>query len=311
MFSYVQCVVSSSSRRGEFIPWTGDFGRVIKSIVVRAKTTEFRPFLREEFLTYKNLFPDKYQLRDKDYYALTHYNPSLLAVIDGLDLNTAIDLVKAIIRKAVDGFVATLKSNEFVLIQRSLFASIDMLVYAANSVSLPIDPLLSEYTYTWVYAESITYISDTSEENFTLSMNFPTCLSIVQEMLYDYRNVEGIKVHSSTIAEYQFELLICSAICRLDVLYSKKDEAVGHQPDGENIVFKFKGHISKQDSGLLVSERLKEDTLVYLRPCHPVIDAVAYVTTHGIPWLLFIQVSHMVTTNQKQRTFIIKLLDVK
>ena len=144
-----------------------------------------------------------------------------MAVIDGLDLNTAIDIVKAIIRKAVDGFVATLQSNEFVLIQRSLPASIDMLVYAANSVSLPIDPLLSEYTYTWVYtyAESITYISDTSEENFTLSMNFPTCFSIVQEMLYENRNVEGIKVHSSIIAEYQFELLlICSAIYRLDVL---------------------------------------------------------------------------------------------
>lgn len=165
-----------------------------------------------------------------------------------------------------------------------------MLVYAANGISLKIDPCMSEYKYTWVYAESITFIKSRCDttKTFVLSMNFPTCFSILRDMLYENRHVNAIKLF---IAGFRFELLICSAIPRLDVLYSKKEEAVGSQPDGKNIVFNLESHISKQDSGLPVTECLIDRTLVYLRPCHPVIDAVAYVTVDSVPWLLFIQVS--------------------
>jgi hypothetical protein len=46
---HVQCVVSSSRRRGEFVPWTGDLGRVIKNTGFYAEIIEFVPFLQEEF----------------------------------------------------------------------------------------------------------------------------------------------------------------------------------------------------------------------------------------------------------------------
>ena len=118
-------------------------------------------------------------------------------------------------------------------------------------------------------------------------------------MLWENRNVEGVKVHSSIIDGFRFELLICSAISRLDLLYSKKDELIGSEPEGRHIVFEFKSHISKQDSALPVAEPLMNDTLVHLRPCHPVIDAVAYVTAEDKPWLLFVQVSEYEKHNSK------------
>ena len=100
------------------------------------------------------------------------------------------------------------------------------------------------------------------------------------------------KVHSFIIEGFRFKSLICSAIPQLDLLYSKKDELIGRQRDGTSSAIEFKSHISKQDSALPVVECLMSGTLVYLRPCHPVIDAVAYATSkEGIPWLLFVQVS--------------------
>ena len=186
-FPLVQCVVSSSSRRGDFVPWNGDLGRVIKSIILCVTRIEFKPFLQEEFQTFKETFPGGYKLKDKDYNELMHYNPFLLAAIDGLDLEGAAAEVESVVRKAVDGYMSSLRANEFSLIRRSLPSSINMLVHAANNTSLPVEPLLREYKYSWVYAENITYISDNSSERFTLSMNFPTCYTILLGILYENR----------------------------------------------------------------------------------------------------------------------------
>lgn len=113
--------------------------------------------------------------------------------------------------------------------------------------------------------------------------------------------MKNIKMHSSIIAGFRFESLICTGIDRLDVLFSRRDEALSNQPDGENVVFRFKSHISKQDSNLPVTQRLMDGTLVYLRPGHPVMDAVAYIKVDGMPWLLFIQVSLSEYGNHKSQ----------
>jgi hypothetical protein len=290
-FPGVQCVISSSSGRGEFIPWTGDLGRVIKSIVLYAKMIEFVPFIHKEFEAYKEVFAGSYELKDEEYYELTHYNPSLLAAVGGLNLEAATARVNEVVRKTVDGYLSSLRANKFALIQRSLPSSINMLVCAANNISLLVKPNMTEYKFTWVHAESMTYISNLTDKEFTLSMNFPTCYNILLEMLCENRNENGIKVHSSIIDGFRFEVLICSAISRLDILYSKKDGLLGRQPDGKSIVFQFESQISMQESALPFVNRLMNGTLVHLRPCHPVMDAVAYITKEDIPWLLFVQVS--------------------
>jgi hypothetical protein len=59
------------------------------------------------------------KLKDKDYYELTHYNPSLLAAVEGLNLEAATARVNEIVRKVVDGYLSSLRANKFALVLRS------------------------------------------------------------------------------------------------------------------------------------------------------------------------------------------------
>jgi hypothetical protein len=47
---------------------------------------------------------------------------------------------------------------------------------------------MTEYKLTWVYAESLIYISELSGGEFTLSMNFPTCYNTLLGMLCENRS---------------------------------------------------------------------------------------------------------------------------
>lgn len=192
------------------------------------------------------------------------------------------------VRKAYSDITKSLKSTEFYWIENTLPESIDMLVYAANNMKIPTSRLRN-YKRTWLHAENSMYVEQSDESDFVLALNFPTGFNELLNMLYKYRKEENVRIHSAIIDGFKFEERICTTIGQLDVLYSKKDEAVSLQSDLKAITFLFKAHVSNQSSNSPVTG-LVDSVLVYLRAGHPVIDAIAYVTVDTTPWLLLIQV---------------------
>ena len=89
---------------------------------------------------------------------------------------------------------------------------------------------------------------------------------------------------SMAVDDYYFEVAVCDHIAELEVCYQNVN-----QPES---LCKF---VFEDRVNLKVSEpakKLKMGVLYHLRPCHPVVDAVAYVYDQdGKPWLLLIQMS--------------------
>lgn len=150
--------------------------------------------------------------------------------------------------------------------------------------------MLDDYYETWVHAESITYISSTIEDSathFKLAINFPLSCRMLMKEIAEHKK-EKVKIHASTLNGFLFEELICSNMESVEVIYSKKDEAISRQPDVVAITFEFAVIVQQSNSPVI---GLVKNCLYHLRPFHPVIDAVAYVEVGTTPWLLLIQVS--------------------
>ena len=290
LLSIYQCIISLSSGVSNFTDASGDFGRTLLGIT-RSSTEdiEFVPFTNDEFSILRKVYSNEYPLAVETYKYLTNFNPLLLASIKQCDEEKAKCVLKGLVQRLCSDITKSLKNPDYEWVENSLPESINMLIHAANGMKIAACRI-EEYYGTWVYAEHITYVCEKFKDEFMLAINFPTCFEYLLQALYKYRAQENIKIHCGIIDGFYFEREICTTIEQLDVLYSQKDEAVALQPDLQTIVFNFKCHVSNQASNSPVKS-LPEGVLFFLRPFHPVIDAVAYVRVGETPWLVLIQVS--------------------
>ena len=254
---------------------------------------DFIPFTQQEFELFKKTVVGTRQkvLSQEETVRLTNYNPLLLSKITSLPFEKprgAINKIKTVIRDAVADILCSLKANKFDWISESLPKSMDMLIKAANGVKLT-ENEYDEYLQTWIHAEHITFISKRYERGYLLEMNFPTCYRELLKMLHRHKNVENVRKHSHIIDGAYFEDDFCSQVKTLDVIYSRKEEGMSAQDDLKSITFSFTASVSLTFGSPL--KAVAEGILYQLRPCHPVIDAVAYVKVEKIQWLLLIQVS--------------------
>jgi hypothetical protein len=286
----VQSVISLSSGDSNFTDASGYFGRAL-SAMLRGFDEEihFVPFTDKEFTIMRGLYPLKYPLEIETYKCLTQFNPLLLAEIEKCDEKGAIRKVKKQVKRLFSDTMKSLNKHSYEWVEDSLPESINMLIYAANGITIPTSRF-QDYYDTWIHAENITYVCAESADEFMLAINFPTCFDYLLCVLYKHRAQEKGRIFSAIIDGLYFERDICTSIEQLDVLYSQKDEAVANQPDLQTIVFNFKSHVSNQDSNSPV-KGLPEGILFFLRSFHPVIDAVAYVRVGNTPWLVLMQVS--------------------
>ncbi len=290
VFSDIQTVISLSSGNSTFTTKRGLFGKAVSAIFSCTKIINFFPFIEEEFEYFKSLNRTDYPLEDEEYKKLTNYNPYLLDRVQGeTQVKVAERKIFKAVRDSISEITRSLDFAEWVIL--SLPLSIEMLFYAVNGITLDDYSHRMNYETSWVCAENITYICNEVEEEgketFELALNFPTCIDLLYAILSAGKKKH--RIHNSIIDGYEFEAVICSTIKTLDVVYSKKDEGVSHQSDLQTNSFSFKYCVTQNSNSPVKS--LASDVLYHLRPCHPVIDAVACVMVDDKPWLLLIQVS--------------------
>ena len=286
-------VVSQSSGACNFVSGSGRGGRILELIKRDFFDIDFVPFTQQEFELFKKTVVSTRQklLSQEETVRLTNYNPLLLSLITSLPFqkpNGAINKIKTVIRGAVADISCSLKANKFDRISESLPKSMDMLIKAANGVKLT-ENEYGEYLQTWIHAEHITFISKHYKRGYLLEMNFPTCYRELLKMLHRHKNEENVRKHSHIIDGAYFEDDFCSQVKTLNVIYSKKEEGMSARLDLKAITFSFTASVSLTFGSPL--KAVAEGILYQLRPCHPVIDAVAYVKVKKIQWLLLIQVS--------------------
>ena len=284
-FPDAQVVVSLSSGGANFISNIGiaNFKKVMRTIKNSLKTIDFYPFKEAE----AELFMKEYVpsvLDRNEFKRLTNYNPSLMfACHDCRSIKDARSVMNSATRDYVEEMRMSLESDNFTWIQQSLPQSMEMLHYAANCEMIP-QLKLFDYQATWLCAENITYIADSTPDEFELVINFPEIYKVLMNMLWKNRNHSSLKYHNSIIYDYQFEEIICEKIKRLTFLYSKQRVPGVHSESVEiscNV---------KMEANQPVTT-LSPTILYHLRPCHPVIDAVLYTESTEKALLLLIQVS--------------------
>jgi hypothetical protein len=285
-----QLVLSLSSGSYQFSDVSSTFSKQLKTIQRKCYVIEFSPFTMDEFKVYKEECPDLFPLEIGVYKSITNFNPLLLNAIEKVKVDSeATSEVTSVVNSYISGILKTLFQSKFVWLKEGMS---NMLMYAMNETELNYDAYYLDYTKTWLHAEKITYIKHRDEQSnkLVLALNFPTCYGVLMSTLKNLCDRKELLLHNAIIDEYYFERAICTSIDRLDVAYSKKDKAPAEQSDLDTVVFKFKSHVSHAETNLPV-RGLLDGVLYYLRPCHPVIDAVAYIEMAESPWLVLIQVS--------------------
>lgn len=305
-FGKVQKVLSLSSGSCIYVGGKGYFGKVLYNIEHKFVKVNFRPFTEKEFNNYIRLKPNMYTLEAEVYKRLTSYSPKLLKAVEGDNMEEAIKSVRKVMKRFVADIRMTLNQERYNWISEEFPKSIEILCYAENGTKINREYMIA-YCDTWACAENLTYVSEENAEFFKLTMTFPMCFQELIRMLHLYKK-EFKVVHSTVIDGLYFEHEVCGSICELNVLYSKKDEAITLQSDLSAITFCFDCHLRQQFNSPL--KGLVKGVLYHLRDFHPVIDAVSYVDVGNTPWLLLIQVSFK-TYQGHDKTFTMLLQDVK
>ena len=142
------------------------------------------------------------------------------------------------------------------------------------------------YATSWLSEENLTYIAEESETEFRLVVNYPTLYENLMVALKAYLGNPAFQLHhfnDDFIRGYHFERLVCDTIQELAVICQSTDDKCTH-------TFRFESYSAM--TGTEPVTELVMGVLYRLRPCHPTIDAVAYICDEqNQPWLLLIQVS--------------------
>jgi hypothetical protein len=290
---HFRVVLSLSSGSGNFSGLQRKFLRLLAALKRSCRKIEFLPFTRAEFKSYRKACPF-FPLDIEVYESITNFNPLLLSIIIDVDeVGTATTEVNDVVKMMMAESTETLLANNSFWVKENFSNNMNMLIYAMNGTKLQHGSYYAYYCKTWLYAEKITYINFKDEDKgiFALALNFPTCYDILMSTLRDLHSEKTMDpIRNPIIDGYFFEHAICSTISSLNVAFAKTDEAPTQQSNLDAITFNFCGHVSQTESNLPVVGLVK-NVLYSLRPCHPVIDAVAYVEASESPWLVLVQVS--------------------
>jgi hypothetical protein len=293
-FMSCQLVLSLSSGCYQFSGVHSKFLKQLQAIKDDCDIIEFSPFTMDEFKVYKEECPDLFPLEIEVYKSITNFNPLLLRGIAKVtEVEKATFKVASVVNAYISDITKTLfQAEKFVWLKKEMSKNTNMLIYAMNETELNCGAHYLDYGKTWLHAENITYMKhcDHQSNKLVLALNFPTCYGVLMFALKELCDQKELLLHNAIIDGYYFKHAICTSIESLDVAYSKKDEAPAQQSDLDTVVFKFKSYVSHAESNLPV-RGLLDGVLYCLRPCHPVIDAVAYIEMAESPWLVLIQVS--------------------
>lgn len=289
----IRIVISRSSGNESFL--VGNFFDYVVAVIANSCGIVFKPFTPCEV----NTFFQKVSSitctdeRKKVYENLAGGNPLLLSVCVGKNELEATSNVNTRVRKYVSDLVdSSLGGSQCdVWITDSLPRSITFLCYACSRIPIPIGQMFS-YVETWICAEGITYINETTKDNFTLGLNFPSAYDVLMSVLQARVKNKKVRVVNPIILGLLFEHALCNELKNFEVSYCR-------QQDVAPISARF-GFNTTVAMSTAVNE-LVNGTLYRLRPRHPVIDAVGYLMEGSQPWLLLMQVSISTYSNHTSK----------
>ena len=271
--------------------------KTLSSTITDSVKIFFKPFEPTEVDTFlEKICPIQYNDDDKNGYKnLTGGNPYLLSVCVGeKNLYQAGVKVKREVKKYVSDLVdSSLGGTQSrVWITTNLPRSIEFLYSAYSDIPIPEDNL-TDYCSSWIEAEGITYIKETTENGFTLALNFPSAYDAFMMVLLECVKSDKLRaINDRSIQGILFEHVICNELKEIQVSYCGYTDV-----EVKSARFSFRVNVAMSTA----VKQLVAGTLYHLRPGHSVLDAVGYLVVDEQPWLLMIQVSLSTYSNHKSK----------